>query len=642
MIGRFSNLGAYEDLLKSSDFFKIGFAGLLAMVGFIAGKYGNGYLLISQIFILISVAINGLPIIVEAIKGLIEKRVNVDELLAIAIIACLAGGEFLTAAVVSFIMVFGALIEEAAAETARKSIKALVKVSPKKATVLAQGREKAVDVEEVQVGDILLVKPGEQIPVDAMVIEGSSALDESAITGEAIPVEKTVDDLVFAGTFNQNGVLQLRAEKVGQDTTLGKVIRLVSEAEKNKPESIALIDRFAKWFTPLILSCALIAWAMTGEFDRAIAVLIVGCPCALILAVPTATVAAIGRAARAGILVKGGQYIERVALGDTILFDKTGTLTEGNPRVDKVFPAAGVAEEELLRQAACVEQNSTHPLARAVIQAAHYAKITINAAKNLFTEIGLGVKGNVDGCVIEVGSVYLYGGTGAVPLSLQLPLHAAKNRGATPLMVYKDKEPLGFLSVSDQVRTGAAHTVASLKKLGLQKIGILSGDHEKSVNLVEKSVGIENLWSGLKPDDKLEIISKMQDKGAGVIFVGDGINDAPALAVADTGIAMGAKGTEVALETADIALMGDDISKLPFLVSLSRRMLFIIKINIAFGLVFNLIAVLASGGGFLTPIMGAVVHNVGSVLVVLSSASIGFFKETRSRHRQVQNVDSVL
>ncbi len=631
MIGRFSNLGAYEDLLKSRDFLKVGFAGLLAMTGFLVGKYGDGYIAVSQILILVSVAINGLPIIVEAVKGLIEKRVNVDELLAIAIIACLAGGEFLTAAVVSFIMVFGALIEEAAAESARKSIKALVKVSPKRAIVIAHGSEKTVDVEEVQVGDILLVKPGEQVPVDAMVIEGSSALDESAITGEAIPVEKTVDDMVFAGTFNQNGVLQLRAEKVGQDTTLGKVIKLVSEAEAHKPETIALIDRFAKWFTPLILSCALIAWVLTGEFERAIAVLIVGCPCALILAVPTATVATIGRAAKAGILIKGGQYIENVALADTILFDKTGTLTEGNPKVDKVFPAEGVSEEELLRQAACVEQNSTHPLARAVIHAAHYAKITINAAKNLFTEIGLGVKGNVDGSIIEVGSVYLYGGIGAVPLPLQTPLHAAKNRGATPLMVYKDKEPLGFLSVSDQVRRGAGHTITSLKKLGLQKIGILSGDHDRSVNLVGKSVGIENLWSGLKPDDKLQVITEMQAQGAGVIFVGDGINDAPALAVADTGIAMGAKGTEVALETADIALMGDDISKLPFLVSLSRRMLFIIKINIAFGLVFNLIAVLASGGGFLTPIMGAVVHNIGSVLVVLSSASIGLFKEAHSK-----------
>ena len=627
MIGRFAHLGDYKELLQSNDFIKVGLAGVLALVGFIVGEYGATYITISRILILTSVAINGLPIIIAAITGLIEKRVNVDELLSIAIIGCLAGGEFLTAAVVSFIMVFGALIEEVAAESARKSIKALIKFSPKKAIVLARGKERTVSVEEVQVGDILLIKPGEQVPVDAIVIEGSSALDESAITGEAIPVEKTVDDIVFAGTFNQNGVLRARTEKIGQDTTLGKVISLVSEAETHKPESIAFIDRFAKWFTPFILSCALIAWILSGEFDRAIAVLIVGCPCPLILAVPTANVAAIGRAAKAGILVKGGQYIEKAAIADAILFDKTGTLTEGNPTVDQIFPVKGVAEEEVLQLAACVEQNSTHPLAKAVIHAAHHAKISVNEAKNLFTEIGLGVKGNVEGSVIEVGSVYLHGGTGAVPLQLQAPLHAIKKRGATPLIVYKDKKAIGFLSVSDKIREGADLAISSLKRLGLHKIGILSGDHEESVNLAGKSVGIENLWPNLQPEGKLRIITEMQDQGAKIIFVGDGINDAPALAASDVGVAMGAKGTQVALETADIALMSDDISKLPFLITLSRRMLFIIKINIAFGLIFNLIAVLASGGGYLTPIMGAVVHNVGSVLVVLSSASIGLFRE---------------
>jgi Cd2+/Zn2+-exporting ATPase len=628
VIGRFAHLGVYEDLLKSRDFLKVGFAGLLALAGFITGRYSADYTVISKTLILASVAINGLPIIVEAGRGLIEKRVNVDELLAIAIIACLVSGEFLTAAVVSFIMVFGALIEEAAAASARKSIQSLIKVSPKQAVVLAHGQEKTVDVEDVRVGDVLLVRPGEQIPVDAVVTEGSSALDESAITGEAIPVEKTVGDMVFAGTFNQNGVLQLQARRVGQDTTLGKVIKLVSEAEAHKPETVAFIDRFAKWFTPLILSCASLAWIFTGEVDRGIAVLIVGCPCALILAVPTATVAAIGRAAKAGILVKGGQYTEEVAHADTVLFDKTGTLTEGNPMVDKIIPAEGITEEDLLRLAAGVEYNSTHPLARAVIHAAHHAKLPVNAAENLFTEIGLGVRGNMEGSVIEVGSVYLYGGIDAVPAPLQSPLHAVKDQGATPLMVYRDKKPLGFLSVSDQVRKGASQTIARLKTLGFQKIGILSGDHERSVVLVGKRVGIEMLWYGLKPDDKLQVIAKMQEQGARVVFVGDGINDAPALAVADTGIAMGAKGTEVALETADIALMGDDISRLPFLVRLGRRMLFIIKCNLAFGLIFNLVAVLASSGGFLTPIMGAVVHNIGSVLVVLSSASIGFFRES--------------
>jgi Cd2+/Zn2+-exporting ATPase len=628
MIGRFANLGVYEELLQSKDFIKVGFGAFLALAGFVVGKLLSPELaVVSQTLILASVAINGLPVIVGAVKGILEKKVNVDELLSLAIIACLLSGEYLTAAVVSSIMVLGALIEEATAESARKSIQALIKVSPKKAVIVMGDETKTVAVEEVRVGDILLIKPGEQVPVDGAVTEGCSSLDESAITGEAMPVEKNVGDPVYAGTFNHNGLLRMTAERVGANTTLGQVIRLVSEAEAHKPKTIAFIDRFAKYFTPLILGCALVAWLITGEFSRAVAVLIVGCPCALILAVPTATVAAIGRAARAGVLVKSGQHIENVALADTILFDKTGTLTKGNPRVEEIVTIEGVTGNYLLGQAASVECNSTHPLARAVIQAALYAKITVHAARDLFTEIGLGVRGDVDGTLVEVGSVYLYGGLGGVPASLRSRLHSIKEQGSTPLMVYRDKLPLGFLSVSDQVRNGADKIVGRLKKLGFKEIGILSGDHERSVELVGRQVGIDRLWSGLKPDDKLRIIEEMQQRGRKIIFVGDGINDAPALAIADTGIAMGAKGTEVALETADIALMGDDIAKLPFLVSLGRRMLFIIKLNIAFGLIFNLISVLAGAGGLISPIMGAVVHNIGSVLVVLSSASIGLFKE---------------
>ena len=627
MIGRFSNLGSYDELLNTRDFFKVGFAGILALAGFLLGKISTEYTTISLALILASVAINGIPIIIDAIKGLIEKRINVDELLSIAIIACLATGEFLTAAVVSFVMVFGGLIEEAASESARNSIRTLIKISPKQATLIVDSKEKVRAIEEVRVGDILLVKPGEQIPVDAVVTRGIASLDESTITGEPVPVEKTIGDTIYAGTFNQNGVIRVKAVKVGKDTTLGKVIRLVSEAEAHKPESIAFVDRFAAWFTPLILFSAAITWGMTHELSRAITVLIVGCPCALILAVPTATVATIGRAAKAGILIKGGQHIERAAFADTILFDKTGTLTEGNPKVDRIVPVKGIEEKYLLRQAACVEKNSTHPLARAVISAARAAGITVNAAQNLLTEIGLGVQGTVDGSVFEVGSVYLYGGITNVPQPLQLPLNTIKDQGATPLMVYQDKQPLGFLSVFDRVRKGAGETIDELKKLGLKNIGILSGDHQKSVNLVRNSVGIEQMWSGLQPDDKLNVIKKLQAQGRRVMFVGDGINDAPAIAVADIGIAMGAKGTEVALETSDIALLNDDLAKLPFLIHLSRRMLLVIKVNIGFALMFNLIAVIAGGSGLLSPVMGAVVHNIGSVLVVFSSASIGFYPD---------------
>jgi len=321
---------------------------------------------------------------------------------------------------------------------------------------------------------------------------------------------------------------------------------------------------------------------------------------------------------------KEDKYIEEAAAVNVALFDKTGTLTEGNPRVDEVIPAHGFEEHFILEQAACVEKNSTHPLAHAVLKAAHYAKIAVQAAENLMTTIGLGVKGCVSGCTVGVGSVHMGGGEFSLPSPLKKNLKAIMERGATPLVVYHDNTPIGLLSVSDHVRPDAYGTIRDLKALQIKRIGILSGDHTQSVERVAKTVGSIETWNDLKPQDKLDIIGELRksDPNSKIMFVGDGINDAPALAGADVGIAMGAKGTEVALETADVALMNDDIGKLPFLIKLGRRTVRTIKWNIVFGLAFNAIAVLVSGGGLLTPIMGAVVHNIGSVIVVLSSASI--------------------
>jgi len=624
MIGRFTNLGVYQELLRSRDFYRVAFAGALALASYLWDRGGDTRSTVGVGLALASVVLNGFPIIWSAVRGLIERRLNVDELVALAIIASLLEGEFLTAAVVSFVMVLGSLIEEATTDNARRAIRSLIKISPERATVLVGGKERNVAVSDINVDDILLVKPGDRIPVDAVVTKGISAIDESSITGEPIPKEKTSGDEVYAGTLNQNGVIEIQATKVGEDTTLGKVIRLVSEAEAHRPPTVKLIDRFAQWFTPTILACAGIAWWLTGDSSRAVAVLIVGCPCALILAAPTAVIAAISRAAKMGILVKGGQYLEEVGRTDVILFDKTGTLTQGEPTVDEIVSAADVRTEHVLARAACVEQNSTHPLARAVLKAAHYAKITLCSVEDMVTEIGLGVRACVEGSLVEVGSPYFCGGSTRLPAELRKHLEDFKKRGATPLVVYEDQRPLGVISVADQVRPAAYKIIQELQAMGISRLGILSGDHEQSVQLIADELKMTDTWWGLKPEEKLRVISEIQDSGHKVVFVGDGINDAPALAAAEVGIAMGAVGTDVALETADIALMTDDISKIPFLTKLSRRTVQIIKWNIAFGMVFNAIAVLASGGGILSPIMGAVVHNIGSVLVVLSSASLAF------------------
>jgi Cd2+/Zn2+-exporting ATPase len=626
MIGRFSQRGIYRELMLSHEFLRGLLAGALALASYLYDKTYGPETIPGLTLALTSVALNGLPILWGAVTGLWRRQVNVDELVSLAIIASLVQGEFLTAAVVSFVMVMGSLIEHATSDAARRAIHSLIDLSPQTATVIVNGRLATRPVSQVQVGDLILAKPGERIPVDAVVRKGATTVDESPVTGESIPRDKAPGDSVFAGTLNHNGVVELEALAVGQDTTLGKVIRLVSEAEAHKPEAVRLIDRYARWFTPLILACAAAAWGLTGELDRAVAVLIVGCPCALILAAPTAIVAALGRAAREGILVKGGQFLEAAARAQVVLFDKTGTLTEGKPKVDNVITVDGVEAREVLTLAACVEQHSTHPLARAVMKAAHYAKITISQVEEMCTQIGLGVRACVQGRMVEIGSAYLYGGTMSIPMGLRHPLERIKERGATPLVVYQDEQPLGILSVADLVRPAAKETVLQLHSLGMEPIGLLSGDHTKSVLTIAQAVGVDHYWAEMKPEDKLQVIQGFQKRGKAVMFAGDGINDAPALAVSDVGIAMGAAGTDVALETADIALMNDDIAKIPFLIRLSRKMLRIIKWNLAFGMLFNLVAVLASGSGILTPITGAVVHIFGSVIVVLSSASLSFVR----------------
>ena len=628
MIGRFSKLGVYQELFSLRDFYISFAAAILALISYIFDYGSQSTSLYGNTFALISVAINGSPIILGAVKGLRDREVNVDELVSLAIIASLIQGEFLAAAVVSFVMTLGGLIEQATAESARKAIKSLAKIAPQTATVLIDDEEKDVPVEEVSVGDHILIKPGDQIPVDACIVSGVSAVDESTMTGEPLPVEKQVGDNILAGTLNHNGVLHAVTTKIGQDTTLGRVIQLVSDAELHRPDAVRLIDRYAKWFTPAILTCAAIAWIFTGDVSRAVAVLIVGCPCALILAAPTATVAALGRSANSGILVKGGQYLERVASVKAVLFDKTGTITLGEPKVEEITCVEGVDKEELLSCAASAEQHCTHPLARAILNAAHYANVVVRGAENAFHEIGLGVRAMVDGSLVEVGSASASENMAAFPSYFQECIDHSISRGVTPLVVYRDQAPVGLLNVTDQIRSSAGSVVEQLNNLGINEMAILSGDHNKAVKRVAESVGIDDFYAELKPQDKVEVIKTYHSRELPVMFVGDGINDAPALASSQVGVAMGAHGTDVALETADIALTHDDISKLPWLIRLSRRMIAIIKINIVFGLAFNAIAVLASGMGLLTPIMAAIVHNVGSILVVLASASLAVFPES--------------
>ncbi len=627
MIGRFSNLGAYKELVTAREFVLCLGGGALALAGYLWSWAGISPAWIGAAMALAAVAVNGLPIIRGAIEGLLQRQVNVDELVSLAIAASLIQGEFVTAAVVSFIMTLGALVEEAVSESARRSIQALAKMTPDKATLVTDEGERVVPVADIREGDRLLVKPGERIPVDGVILAGAAAMDESSVTGESIPRTRKEGDQALAGTLDYNGVIEIRATHVGDDTTLGKVVQLVTEAEAQKPDAVRFVDRYARWFTPVVLACAALAWALSGEASRAVAVLVAGCPCALLMAAPTATVAAVARAARSGVLVKGGGHLEEIARVDTVLFDKTGTLTLGEPRVEEVVTEDGVATVEVIACAAGAEQHCTHPLARAVMKAAHYAKITVTKAENVLSEIGIGVRAVLDGRVIEVGSAYLGSGEASLPAPLKSRLAVMKEQGATPLVVYRDQQAIGLLAVTDTIRETARTTVDALRELGVTRMGVLSGDHEQSVARIASATGIRETWHGLKPQDKQEVIKTFQEEGRRVLFVGDGVNDAPALAQADIGVAMGAAGTDVALETAGVALTHDEVARLPFLVRLARRMLTLIKVNIGLGLLFNVVAILGGSYGVLSPIAAAVFHNAGSIIVVASSASLYFFRD---------------
>ncbi len=613
MIRRHANLNIYKELFSSEDFIKTAAGTALIPLAYLAGMLPVKNLpvfSVTDMVLLLSVLVNGVPIIMEAARGIMKRRMNVDELVSIAIIACLVSGHFLEAAVVSAIMVAGALVEEAVSDSARHAIEDLIKKTPDTAVLEENGREKTVKVSEVGKGDVVIVKPGGMIPVDGIVVDGACAVDESAVTGEPVPKPKKQGDEVWAGTVNSDGFIRVRTEKVGKDSTMGKIISMVSAAEQSKTDSAKIVDRYARWFTPVILSSALITFAVTRDLERAITVLIVGCPCSFLLAGPVATVCAIGFAAKEGILVKGGIYLEHMARATAVFFDKTGTLTNGTPEVKEVIlQGEGEDEPTLLRTAAALEMKMNHPLARAILQKAGELSLEIPEADEVVHIPGLGVKGRVDGRAVEIATT-----------------EAFSEKGYTTVEINIDQAPAGYICMEDQARPAARQVVKQLKSMGITDIAVISGDQQAPADAISRRIGIDTAFAGQSPSDKLARIAAY-DKGV-LVYVGDGINDAPALKAADTGIAMGLNGSDAALETADIVLMNDRLDKLTVLFSLGRTMSRVIQISIALSFLINLVSVIAGATGWLTPVWGAVTHNAGSILVVGLSSSIGYLAKT--------------
>ncbi len=607
MIARFRDRGLLRQVALTSV------AGLMIGACWIQ-RFWHPAPTIEAVLALAATVLCGGPIIYSAVRGLLAREVNVDELVSLAIIAALIAGEFLTAATVGFIMVLGSLMESYTSGRARKAIESLVGLTPETARLLDDGKERVVPVAEVQREQQVLVKPGEKIPVDGTVIEGSAFVDQAAVTGEAVPRDVAAGSSVFAGTFVHGGALTIKATRVGRDSTLGKIVCLIKEAESHQARIVRSADAFAKWFTPAILVLAGAVWVTSGEFIRCVSVLIVGCPCALILATPTAVVAAMGNAAKRGLLIKGGKFLEAVAEVDTVAFDKTGTLTEGRPTVTRIETLNGATVAQVLSWSASVEQKSEHPFGDAIIQAAACRGVAISPVTAFESSAGLGVSGIVEGSRVRVGRKQYV----EVSADEYQDCH-----GGTVLWVVRDNQHVGLLVLDDTCRSSAAPAVQELKSLGVSSIHLLSGDRVQVVARLAEEVGIE-AWEGeLLPHEKVERLDSMRQRRQRVMYVGDGVNDGPALATSYVGVAIGAGASPLALETADIGILRPDLLQVPTLLRLGRVTKRRIRENLfVFAVLYNGFAIVLASLGVLSPIMAAITHNVGSVAVVLNSARL--------------------
>lgn len=569
----------------------------------------------------VAIVLCGIPIVLEALIGLITAfDIKADVLVSLALIAAVLIGEDFAAGEVAFIMQLGALLEDVTVARARAGIEKLVHLTPQTARLLLPDGENIVPAEQVRVGDRLRVLPGESIPVDGVITSGQTSINQAVMTGESLPVDKTVGDEVSSGTVNQYGAFEMRATKVGEDSSIQRMIRLVQSADAGKARIVGQADRWATWIVVVALSAAALTWLITGEIIRAVTILVVFCPCALVLATPTAIMAAIGNATRHGFLVREGDALERLAAVRRIAFDKTGTLTYGTPRVVAVASAlAGLDRAGLYALAAGAEQLSEHPLGKAVVAGYREENSGEIAPAESFEMLpGRGVSAVVDGRRVLAGNPQLLADHG-VAVSPDAERQRLLEEGATMIYVAVDGVFAGYLALSDTLRAESAATIAALEAAGVRPV-LLTGDHESAAGAIAARLGIREVRAGCLPEDKLEEIGRWQRDGVHVCMIGDGVNDAPALKKADVGIAMGGVGSDIAVEAADIALVDDEVKELPHLMALSRRMMSTIRMNLTFSMGLNFLAIFLAMAGTLNPVVGALVHNAGSVAVILNSA----------------------
>jgi Cd2+/Zn2+-exporting ATPase len=575
-----------------------------------------------------SILIGGYRLFKTGIKNLFQLEFDMKTLMTVAVIGAAIIGEWGEGATVVILFAISEALESYSMDKARQSIRSLMDIAPKEALIRRGDKELTVEVDDIQIGDTLIVKPGQKIAMDGVVVKGLSAVNQAAITGESVPVAKTVDDEVFAGTLNEEGLLEVRVTKHVDDTTIAKIIHLVEEAQAERAPSQAFVDVFAKYYTPIIMLIALGVAVVPplffgGDWDKwiyqGLAALVVGCPCALVISTPVAIVTAIGNAARNGVLIKGGIHLEEMGAIKAIAFDKTGTLTEGVPVVTDYLPQPNTVSNELLTIIAALENSSQHPLASAIIKKAEqehlpYKEIVIQDFSSI---TGKGIKGRVHGKTYYIGSPNLFEEllNNGFPAHIKTTISELQKQGKTVMVAGTETEIVGILAVADEVRGNSKSVIQKLHSLGIQETIMLTGDNKGTANAIGKQVGVSNIKAELLPQDKLTFIKELRSKYNRVAMIGDGVNDAPALAASTVGIAMGGAGTDTALETADIALMADDLGKLPFTLKLSRKALNIIKQNITFSLGIKLVALLLVIPGWLT-LWIAIFADMGATLIV--------------------------
>ncbi|NNV06117.1 heavy metal translocating P-type ATPase [Geobacillus sp. C56-T2] len=597
---------------------------VLLLIGIAADAADSGGMAVAMY--LAAIALGGYSLFWTGLRNLARWQLDMNTLMTIAILGAAAIGEWQEGAVVVILFAISEALERYSMDRARRSIASLLEMAPAEATIRRGAEEVTVPVEDVRLGEVMIVKPGAKIPLDGVVVNGASTVNEAAMTGESIPLEKTVGDAVFAGTLNGEGFLEVKVTKRADETMLAKMIDLVEEAQAERAPSQAFIDRFARYYTPFIMIVALLVAVIPplvvgGNWldwvYRGLAVLVIGCPCALVISTPVAIVTALGHAARRGVLIKGGVYLEQIGRLRAVAFDKTGTLTEGKPSVTDVVVYEG-SRERLLAVAAAIEKRSQHPLASTVVRQAKeegvpFLDVPVDEFQSL---TGQGVRAVVGNETYYIGRPSLLAEVlGRLPGEAEERIAAFRQEGKTVMAIGTARRLLGLIAAADRPRPSAAATVAALRRLGVKEIAMVTGDHKQTAQAIGRQAGVSAIHAGLLPEQKLAAIRELKHRYGITAMVGDGVNDAPALAAADIGVAMGGAGTDAALETADVVLMADDLRQLPYTVRLSRRTLAIIKQNIAFALGLKALALIAAIPGWLT-LWLAVFADMGATLLV--------------------------